>query len=222
MFVSYSRKGDKTYAKMVTSRRIGGVVAGETSNLGRVVDRERHVFRSRERGTSALGPKGDEFGPALAGGWPVPPERLVLDFGDAWALDSLATSEGLWGAPGAASPSDSDSSQSTRVVPDALTAQARPTEAPSSVPVPSSVRVMAETAASQPNSAPSSRRGLGSRPRPRRPRPSRRRRAPSAGPPSRCRPPGPPGAVRATSTGARGPTGLWGRCLLYTSDAADD
>lgn len=67
------------------------------------------------------------------------------------------------------------SSQSTRVAPDALTAQARPTEAPSSVPVPSSVRVMAETAASQPNSAPSSRRGLGSRPRPRRPRPSRRR-----------------------------------------------
>ena len=100
MFVSYSRKGDKTYAKMVTSRRIGGVVAGETSNLGRVVDRERHVFRSRERGTSALDPGTGELGPAPAGGWPVPPERLVLDFGDAWALDSLATSEGLWGGAG--------------------------------------------------------------------------------------------------------------------------
>ena len=108
MFVSYSRKGDKTYAKMVTSRRIGGVVAGETSNLGRVVDRERHVFRSRERGTFTFDPKTGEFGPAPAGDWPAPPERLVLDFGDAWALDSLATSEGLWGAPGAASPSDSD------------------------------------------------------------------------------------------------------------------
>ena len=44
MFVSYSRKGDKTYARMVTSRRVGGVVVKETSNLGRVVDRERHVL----------------------------------------------------------------------------------------------------------------------------------------------------------------------------------
>ena len=108
MFVSYSRKGDKTYARMVTSRRVGGVVVKETSNLGRVVDRERHVFRSRERGTFTFDPKTGEFGPAPAGDWPAPPERLVLDFGDAWALDSLATSEGLWGALDAASPSDSD------------------------------------------------------------------------------------------------------------------
>ena len=83
-------------------------MARETSNLGRVVDRERHVFRSRERGTSAFDPKTGEFGPAPAGDWPAPPEGLVLDFGDAWALDSLATSEGLWGALDAASPSDSD------------------------------------------------------------------------------------------------------------------
>ena len=108
MFVSYSRKGDKTYARMAASRRVGGVVVKETSNLGRVVDRERHVFRSRERGTFTFDPKTGEFGPAPAGDWPAPPERLVLDFGDAWALDSLATSEGLWGALDAASPSDSD------------------------------------------------------------------------------------------------------------------
>ena len=100
MFVSYSRKGDRTYARLVTSRRVDGKVVKETSNLGRVVDRERHVFRSRERGTSAFDPKRGEFGPAPAGGWPVPPERLVLDFGDAWAPGSLATSEGLWGGAG--------------------------------------------------------------------------------------------------------------------------
>ena len=51
MFVSYSRKGDRTYARLVTSRRVDGKVVKETSNLGRVVDREGHVFRSRERGT---------------------------------------------------------------------------------------------------------------------------------------------------------------------------
>ena len=84
------------------------MAARETSNLGRVAGRERHVFRGRERGTSALDPKGGEFGPAPAGDWPAPPERLVPGFGDAWAPGPPATSEGLWGAPGAASPSDSD------------------------------------------------------------------------------------------------------------------
>ena len=110
MFAGYSRKGDRTYARLVTSRRVDGKVVKETSNLGRVVDRRRNVFRSRERGTSAFDPGTGEFGPAPAGGWPVPPEGLVLDFGDAWALDSLATSEGLWSAPGAASPADPDGS----------------------------------------------------------------------------------------------------------------
>ena len=108
MFVSYSSKGDAVYARLVTSRRVDGKVVKETSDLGRVVDCGRNVFRSRERGTSALDPGTGEFGPAPAGGWPVPPERLVLDFGDAWALDSLASSEGLWPALDAASPADSD------------------------------------------------------------------------------------------------------------------
>ena len=108
MFVSYSRKGDRTYARLVTSRRVDGKVVKETSNLGRVVDRERNVFRSRERGTFTFDPATGEFGPAPSGGWPPPAELLVLDFGDTWALDSLATSEGLWAALDAASPSDPD------------------------------------------------------------------------------------------------------------------
>ena len=106
MFVSYSRKGDATYARAVTSRRVDGRVVKETSNLGRVVDRERHVFRSRERGTFTFDPETGEFGPAPAGDWPAPPERMVLDFGDAWALDRLASDEGLWAALDAASPAD--------------------------------------------------------------------------------------------------------------------
>ena len=106
MFVSYSRKGDKVYARIVESRRVDGVVVKETRNLGRVVDRERNVFRSRERGTFTFDPATGEFGPAPAGDWPAPAERLVLDFGDCWALDELARSEGLWAALDAASPGD--------------------------------------------------------------------------------------------------------------------
>ena len=70
---------------MAASRRVGGVAARETSDPGRVAGRERHVFRGRERGASALGPKGGGFGPAPAGDWPAPPERLVPGLGDAWA-----------------------------------------------------------------------------------------------------------------------------------------
>ena len=103
MFAGHPRRGDGAYARLVTSRRVDGRVVRETSDLGRVVDRRRNVFRSRERGTSALDPGTGEFGPAPAGGWPAPPERLVLDFGDAWA-----TSEGLWSALDAASPADPD------------------------------------------------------------------------------------------------------------------
>ncbi len=54
MLAGCSRKGDRTYARLVTSRRVDGKVVKETSDLGRVVDRRRNVFRSRERGTSAL------------------------------------------------------------------------------------------------------------------------------------------------------------------------
>ena len=68
---------------MAASRR--GVAARETGDPGRVAGRERHVFRSRERGTSALGPRGGGFGPAPAGDWPAPPEGLVPGLGDAWA-----------------------------------------------------------------------------------------------------------------------------------------
>ena len=72
MFAGCSGRGDRTCARLVTSRRVDGKVVRETSDLGRVVDRRRNVFRSRERATSALDPKGGELGPAPAGGWPVP------------------------------------------------------------------------------------------------------------------------------------------------------
>ena len=72
MFAGHPRRGDGAYARLVTSRRVDGRVVRETSDLGRVVDRGRNVFRSRGRGTSALDPKGGELGPAPAGGWPMP------------------------------------------------------------------------------------------------------------------------------------------------------
>ena len=108
MLAGRSGRGDRTCARMAASRRVGGVAARETGDPGRVAGRERHVFRSRERGTSALDPRGGGFGPAPAGDWPAPPERPVPGLGDAWAPGPPATSEGLWGAPGAASPSDPD------------------------------------------------------------------------------------------------------------------
>ena len=45
MFAGYSRKGDRTYARLVTSRRVDGKVVKETGDPGRVAGREGHVFR---------------------------------------------------------------------------------------------------------------------------------------------------------------------------------
>ena len=44
MFAGYSGRGDGACARLVTSRRVDGRVARETSDLGRVVDRRRNVL----------------------------------------------------------------------------------------------------------------------------------------------------------------------------------
>ena len=81
MFAGHPRRGDGAYARLVTSRRVDGRVVRETSDLGRVVDCGRNVFRSRERGTSALDPKCGGFGPAPAGEARARLRRRVGDLG---------------------------------------------------------------------------------------------------------------------------------------------
>ena len=99
MHIVYNTKGGNEYARIAVSKRDGHTVRKESENLGRVLDKERGIYMSRERGvftyaldTNTYGSPPPEF---------VPPsntnrkEKLILDFGDAFFLDEFIRSRGL-------------------------------------------------------------------------------------------------------------------------------
>jgi hypothetical protein len=103
MYIAYDVKNGTEYAKLYTSRREGKKTHKEYVNLGRVLDRERGIYMSRDRGvftfdiaTGEYGEPDASFVPAWQGC--AAKERLVLDFGDAWLMNGFMEDEGLWGA----------------------------------------------------------------------------------------------------------------------------
>lgn len=89
-FIRYVNKpGGAVYASVVESVRVDGAVKQRTlANLGRVVDKERNVYRSRERGMYHFTLE-EGYGPAPAGfedGLAAGAEKEILDFGDAYAV----------------------------------------------------------------------------------------------------------------------------------------
>lgn len=97
-FIHYERKKGIEYASVYTPRRINGKKDNAPLYLGRVIDKEKGVYKSRKRGV---------FSYHLDTGFAecaVPPdaesdrittcseEKLILDFGDAFLLDSVIKS----------------------------------------------------------------------------------------------------------------------------------
>ena len=103
MYVSYNVVDGNEYATVVRSVRDGARVTKEDRlYLGRVVDKARGVYRSRERGLFSYDPATGEFGPAPEGAeGPARRNarslrpRLAYSFGDAYLLDSFLRSSGL-------------------------------------------------------------------------------------------------------------------------------
>ena len=100
MFLAYDLKNGVKYAKWTKSVRVGGKVRHEYVNIGLVLDERRGIFRNRQRGVFTFDPKTGEYGPAPADFVPPPagrrgPERLILDFGDAYVLDAFLAASGL-------------------------------------------------------------------------------------------------------------------------------
>ena len=93
MYIDYSVKDGKTYARLSNSVRNGDRVEKEDiGNLGRVLDKEQGIYRSRERGVFTFDLKTGEYGNAPTDFVPVETkksrkEQLILDFGDAFFLD---------------------------------------------------------------------------------------------------------------------------------------
>ena len=98
MYITYSTKKGIEYATLCVSTRDGKNVLKKRTNLGRVLDKERGIYRNRKMGvftydlaTNSYGNPPAEF---------VPPERkrkesLILDFGDAFFVDNFIRAKGL-------------------------------------------------------------------------------------------------------------------------------
>lgn len=103
MYITVASKGGRDYASAATSRREGARTRVSYTYLGRVVDLERGVFHSRERGyftfdaaTGEYGEVGDDFAPDA----PVDMRRKgprTLSFGDAWLVNVVMEKSGMWG-----------------------------------------------------------------------------------------------------------------------------
>ena len=99
MYITYDLKDGVEYAKLCTSKRKGKITSKEYINLGRVLDKGKGIYRSRERGvftynisTNSYGIPPSSFVPQEIAG---SKERLLLDFGDSFFLDSFIKDKGL-------------------------------------------------------------------------------------------------------------------------------
>ena len=99
MYIGYDIKSGVEYAKLYVSHRDGEVTFKDYQNLGRVIDKERGIYQNRERGVFTYNLKTNTYGKAPAE--VVPPrkkqrkESLIVDFGDAYFLDTYINSRGL-------------------------------------------------------------------------------------------------------------------------------
>lgn len=100
--VTSGHGGGRQYASAAVPGRDGRRTHDDHACLGRVVDRERGVFCSRERGHLAFDVAGGEYGRVPDGFEPDAPEDgrrsrpRTLSLGDAWVLDQLMHKSGLW------------------------------------------------------------------------------------------------------------------------------
>ena len=100
MYIIYSGSNDQ-YASAAVSRRDGDSTSIEYQYLGRVLDRDKGIYKSKERGMFTFDVSTGMFGSVPEDYVPEPPEdrrtkkRVSVDFGDAFFVDSFLHSSGL-------------------------------------------------------------------------------------------------------------------------------
>jgi hypothetical protein len=100
MYIAYDIKGGVEYAKICISKRNGEKTSKDYINLGRVVDKDRHIYQNRERGVFTYSIDDNTYGkPDATVILPEIPsrrrKRLLLDFGDTFFLYSYLQKSGL-------------------------------------------------------------------------------------------------------------------------------
>ena len=94
MYIIYSGNAEQ-YASAAVSKRNGSETSIEYIYLGRVLDRDKGIYRSKDRGVFQFNPDTGEFGTVPEDY--VPPvstdarkrNHVSVDFGDAFFMDSF-------------------------------------------------------------------------------------------------------------------------------------
>lgn len=105
MYISYDTINGVEYAKLCVSIRQGKKVIKKRTNLGRVIDKEKGIYKSRSRGIFQYSLEDNSYHELDldAAGIPVDypiarkkkKEDLILDFGDTFFLDSFIRRNGI-------------------------------------------------------------------------------------------------------------------------------
>ena len=100
MHLMLSKKGSGTYATASASKRVGRkVVKTDSVYLGKVIDLEKGIFESKERGIYTYNVETGEFGTADLSAVPTKSRgkrTCVADFGDIYLLDCFLKESGLY------------------------------------------------------------------------------------------------------------------------------
>jgi len=89
-FIRYEKKNGVEYASIYKAKRIEGKKTNEIEYLGRVVDKNKGIYKNNKKGT---------FSFALEDGktqyLPTVTEKLILDFGDSYLLNEMLIRSGF-------------------------------------------------------------------------------------------------------------------------------
>ena len=89
-FMRYEIKNGVEYASVYKAKREGGKKVNDVEYLGRVIDKEKGIFRNRTRGTFQFSIESGAVDIA-----PAKMEKLILDFGDSYFLGEMLTRIGF-------------------------------------------------------------------------------------------------------------------------------
>ena len=94
-FIHYHNIKGSLYASVYTPKRTNGKKDNQPLYLGRVIDKEKGVYRSQERGLFKY-TLTDGFSEVASAIHCHKEEKLILDFGDAYVLHAVLQEHGFW------------------------------------------------------------------------------------------------------------------------------
>jgi hypothetical protein len=85
-FIRYETKNGVEYASVYKAKRVGGKKTNDIEWLGRVIDKEKGIYKSRDRGVFQY-----TLDNSQVDYLPQKQEKLILDFGDAYFFNEMLT-----------------------------------------------------------------------------------------------------------------------------------